>query len=166
MADKLNRVIKIVGEITDEGYLAFTRRLTQLEREGNKPVELEIISEGGDAYTALAYCDRMRNSPLEIHVKAFGLVASAAVLILAAGDKRSMGPHAWVMVHEDSGELVGNVTALEKAAKHMRRLETQWSCILGSLTKTSAAQWMHLHSDEQFLSAQQCLELGLVDEIL
>src|SRR5580692_5695813 len=105
----MDRRIVLVGEINADKYEAFSTRLAELETgSSTKSITLELSSEGGDAHYALAIVGRMRNSPCDIIVKAYGLVASAAVIILAAGDIRHLAQEAWVMVHEDSvAELEG-----------------------------------------------------------
>ncbi len=166
MSAKTNRSIHLNGEISSESYDAFAKRLSRLEREGGGPVTFHLFSEGGSAHAALAYAGRMRSSPCQIRVHAYGLVASAAVLLLAAGDSRVMASEAWVMVHEDSGEISGSVKDLEKASKHMRRLEVQWAQLLAGLTTASYDTWVKLHADETFLTAKECLALGLIDKVV
>jgi len=164
----MERRIIITGEINDESYKEFSSSLLQLEEiSKTQSIVLELSSEGGDAYCALAFSGRMRNSPCDIIIHAYGLVASAAVLILASGDTRYIAKEAWVMVHEDSlSELEGNVTQLEKTAKHLRRLEDQWAWLLESMTSTNLEEWARLHKEEKFLTPQECIELGLVDKII
>lgn len=166
MTKALSRKIYISGEITTEAFTKFSRRLSRLERESSKPIEIELISEGGCAYDALAFAGRMRNSKCELIVKAYGLVASAAVIILAYGDKRYMAREAWLMVHEDSAELDGSVTDIEKAAAHMRRLEDQWANLLTQVTSTSYEVWETAHANTTFYSANECKILGLIDEVI
>ena len=166
----MNRRIAIIGEIDSEAYLKFSDELYELEHEfrnsENQEITLELSSEGGSAELALAFSGRMRNSSLTIHVKAYGLVASAAVLILASGDTRSMSKESWVMVHEEGLELEGNVVSVEKQAAHYRRLEDQWTYLLASMTTASVEEWTALHKAETYLNAKQCLELGLIDEVI
>ena len=162
----LRRKIYITGTIDEAAYLKFSKRLTVLEEQDGSPIEIELYSFGGEAYSALAFASRMRNCCCALHVRAHGLVASAAVLILAAGDDRRMAKEAWIMVHEDSGELEGSVTMLENAAVHARKLELQWNSLLANLTGTPASKWQALHEATTYLNAKECLALGLIDRIL
>lgn len=166
----MNR-IAIIGEINTEAYLKFSDELYEIENElkGKEEfgfVELELSSEGGSAELALAFSARIRTSPIAVYVKVYGLVASAAVLILASGDKRYMTKEAWVMVHEEGLELEGDVSSVEKQAKHYRRLEDQWAYLLASMTTTGIQKWNELHKAETYLNAKQCLELGLIDKVI
>lgn len=163
----LRRKIYITGPIDEASYLAFSKRLTVLEEQDEiEPIEIELYSFGGEAYSALAFAARMRNSRCHLVVRAHGLVASAAVIILAAGKHREMTKEAWVMVHEDAGEHEGSVTMLEGLAVHARRLELQWNQLLEELTGTTAKKWMDLHAATTYLNAKQCLRLGLIDRIV
>lgn len=162
----LKRKLYIVGEITDEAYKRFTRQLSAREAQNLKDVELELVSEGGDPIAALAFAGRIKSSKCNINITAYGQVASAAVLILAAGDHRRMQANCWMMVHEDSAALEGEVAQLEKATKHLRRLEDQWSKLLQMYTGTPAEVWTELHKHTTYLSAGECRDLKIVDEII
>jgi ATP-dependent protease ClpP protease subunit len=116
---------------------------------------------------ALAFFDRIRSSSHEFIIVATGLVASAAVIILAAGDMRMMSKEAWVMVHEDE-VLLDDSTRVQKACKdikHYERLESQWNELLRQRTGTPAEVWADLHQKETYLDANECKRLGLVDKI-
>ncbi len=162
------RLIKIIGSINEESFSSFCDQMDRYEASGKTPIYVELSSGGGAAYDALAFLGRIRNSPCEVVVTGYGLVASAAVLVLAAGDTRYMARDSWVMVHEDSGKLKGTVVDLEREAAHLRRMEIQWNKILAELShyKTTASVWADLHSNTTYLSAIECLRLGLIDEVL
>lgn len=160
------RILYIVDDISMESYAIFSRELAELQSISNETIDIELASHGGDAYAALAYAARIRLSTCDIRITAVGFVASAAVLILAAGDKRFMTEESWVMVHEDAGELEGDVTSLEREAAQMRKLENQWNSLLEKYTKVSAADWATFHKQTTYLTPISCRNLGLIDEIL
>jgi len=159
----LRRKIYVTGAIDEESYLKFSKRLTILEEQEDTPVEIELFSFGGETYAALAYFSRMRRSNCHLVVYVHGLVASAAVLILAGGDERYMAKDAWVMVHEDSGQNEGSVSMQENAIVQMRRLELQWNELLASRTKLTAADWQYLHEQTTYMNAKKCLKAGLIE---
>jgi len=159
--------IYVVGDIDFVAFKSFSKKLSGFEDIQSGCVEVLLMSEGGSADAALAFFDRIRNSDIPVHITATGIVASAAVLLLAAGDKRRMTETAWVMVHEESVEC-GDMTAseMEKNAEHHRRIENQWNNLLEITTGTVAAEWAELHKYEEFLNPQDCADLGLIDEIV
>lgn len=165
----MSRRIYIVGEINEESYQKFSERLAELEAEDPiDDVEIELASEGGFAYAALAFYARMRLCPCDIIVRAYGFVASAATLILAAGDNRIIARESWVMVHEDQGEHEGSVSDIEKKIAHDRRMEEQWLDLMVELTKgkVSRSYLQSIHEETTYLSAEEALEIGLVDEVV
>ena len=159
------RRYKLIGDITQDSYKEFSEFLDEMESKNVPKIHIELFSDGGDAHAALAFFDKIVNSKVNITIEAIGNVASAAVLVLAAGDIRIMNKSAWVMVHEDSGKLTGDVVALERESQQMRRLEDQWATLLASKTKPDAKLWTHLHKKTTYMDSSECLAHGLVDMV-
>ena len=165
----------IIGDIDWDSYKEFTQQLAVLEGK-NKTIYVELASDGGLAYAALAFASRIRLSTSKIHIHASGNVASAAVLILAAGHYRTMAKEAWVMLHEDLGEyepMKGEVTSLEAQLKkqqveikQLRRLEDQWDVLLETYTGSSKETWHKFHQNTTYLTADDCQFHGLIDKII
>lgn len=158
--------IQVIGEINEESFALFSQQMTEIEESDADSVVIELHSSGGVAVSALAFNARMRLSRLRTTVMAYGYVASAATLILAAGTFRIMAEEAWVMVHEDSGRVKGTVTKQEIAVKQLRIMENQWNHLLEKYTGTSAEEWAALNLVESHLSADACKRLGLVDKVV
>lgn len=163
--------IRIIGAIDEDAFKDFTLKIDALEASPKvskkKPLVIEITSEGGSPYIALAIVSRMRRSAFDIVTIASGLVASAATLIFVTGGKRLMTQEAWLMIHEDSGEMSGSVSTLERDMKHMRAMEDQWNVIFADNTGPSAQYWEKLHAEgDTYLTPERCLELGIIDEII
>lgn len=162
--------IHLIGDVTYKRFKWFCRQLTRAEKHfmSGSEVHITLSSEGGSAYVALAYFDRIKASPLNINITVVGLCASAAVLILAAGKTRRMTRNAWAMVHDDQifGVDGKRVVHAKKDIIHYERLETQWNKILAGVTKISEKEWAQLHAYETYLTPSECLEYGLVEEII
>ena len=163
--------IYLHGDVDTDMYTVLSQGLDEAEANAPKDfkgyIDIELVSDGGSAYDAIAMHDRIINCPFNIRITGSGLVASAAVLILAAGDHRVLTKNSWVMVHEDS--VVGvedkQVHEVEKEVKHYRRLEDQWCQLLHNSTYTDLDMWAKLHKDETYLTPKECLALGLIEEI-
>lgn len=166
MSSILKRKLYIIGEISEAAYRKFSIQLSNREAQSLKDIEVELMSEGGDPIVALAFAGRIKSSKCNINITALGQVASAAVVILAAGDHRRMQANCWLMMHEDSAGLEGEVSQLERATKHLRRLEDQWSKVLFQYTGTAADIWTKLHKHTTYLSAGECKDHKIVDEII
>ena len=164
-----SRKIIIAGGIDWETYEKFSSELEAFESENDSPtldVVVEVASGGGDAIVALAISARMRNSPCLIRTVCYGQASSAASLILASGDYRVITKEAWVMVHEDSGEVTGDVVGMEVEIKQKRRLEKQWCKLMAANSDLSAEVWEKLNKRTTYLSADQCMQAGIVDEVI
>ena len=160
----------ITGDIDNGTFRRFAKFVDSYYCANNDDIiQLIICSDGGCSESSLALFDLIKNNPITINTVAFGLVASAAAIVFAAGKHRTIMPNAWVMVHEETpgpeafADL--NVSQIDKLNKHYRRMEDQASEILATVTKTSVDKWKELHKNETYLSAEECLELGLADEI-
>jgi ATP-dependent protease ClpP protease subunit len=164
----VNRKLYIIGDIDHLSYLEFTKGLTDLEAQKNKPIHIVLMSDGGDSNVALAFHDRIKMSPCKISITGIGLVASAAVLILIAAEDRSMTRNSWLMVHDDTPGSLKNlrVSQVEKELKDLKQMEEQWNILMAEATNQPAAMWDVLHKQETYLSAEKCLELNVIKEIL
>ncbi len=160
----MNNKIYITGAVDEEAYKKFIDDIDGIKN--NKPINLILNSYGGDAISALAIATIMRVAT-SVNVYVYGQAASAAVIILAYGKKRFMSKEAWVMVHEDqASKLKGSVSSLEKDIRQFRRMENQWAQLLADRSKASVDTWVKMHKEEIWLDATQCLQLGLIEEIV
>lgn len=160
--------IYITGEINEESFRAFSEELDELETTLSRHEIIDIVlnSNGGCAVDGLAFYSRIKESPLDISVSVYGACWSAATMLLAAADRRRMAREAWVMVHEDSSTLKDTTTKnFEKEAHQMRRFENQWNALMAENSEMSAEYWAELHKEGVYLTADECMKLGLVDEV-
>ncbi len=136
----------------------------------SSPINILLMSDGGSAMSALAFYDRIKSSPNETKITATGLVASAAVIILAAGTVRRMTPNAWVMVHDDTPSPDDTkrkrVSELKRTVRLSNRFENQWNALMAVNSKTAVSDWKKLHDEETYLDAKECLTLGLIHGIV
>lgn len=161
------RRLYIHGEITDETFSRFSKKLAKLvQASPSQPIVVELSSEGGSSYAALAIYGRIVSCPAPIHVHAYGPILSAATIILAAGTKRSVAPESWFMVHEDSGDIEGETSFVVKKAKQMLIEEKQWASILARHSLLSASEWFKLSKESTYFTAEECVKVGVADNIL
>lgn len=153
----------LFGEITEEKVLELIKQIHTLQ----KPALLYINSEGGSLYDAFALYHAIRHSPKKITTIGFGLVASAAVIILAAGHKKLISAEGWVMVHEGQSDY-GTATPKEIRKTQMQsiRLEKQYCDILATHSKADTEIWDKLCKKETYLTANELMDLGLVDQVI
>lgn len=159
------RKIYLIGSVDEEMYYKFTRRLDRLESESVAPISIELCSDGGIAHIGMAIATKMQACRCKLFVYAHGCVESAATAILAAGDKRVMADQCTVMVHDGKEKVNGDEAAITKALIQARRVEQQWADFFASVTGTPSKVWRDLSAATTYMTAQECLQLGLIDVI-
>lgn len=172
---KLIPDIRITGAIDEANYIDFASKLDVLDTKSLKRnLIIEICSHGGSADLAFAFVGRMRLSRHSFTTLGNGMVASAATLILAAGDKRLATKETTVMIHEDSiRKLSGKVSEIEEQAIHMRQMEIKWNTLLAEYSNKNGrdgfnvAYYNDLHSQgDTYLTPEQAKEHGFIDDIV
>lgn len=127
----------------------------------NDTLCFELYSLGGKAPIALAIYDLIRCAKQTVHVKCIGAVYSAATLILAGADIRSMGASCWLMVHDSPDASKGTSDELLQNEKE----ESQWAQILAKHSNADEMEWRKLSKEETYLTARETLQMGLIDYI-
>jgi len=162
------RVIYLNGDIDEFSLELFQKAFDELEKWPDHPIRIEVSSYGGSVYDMLGMIDRVQSSPCHVITRGFGKIMSAASFILAAGDERILGANSWVMIHQMSDWLKGNLSDLKNELKHCESLEHQMNKLYEKLSKgkATAKTFEKLCSKDCYLSAEEVLKLGLVDKIL
>jgi len=136
-----------------------------------RDIHLFLNSPGGDAFSGLALADqveRARKRGFKITIHASGIVASAAVPILAAGTKRYAAEGTIFMVHEAAlWKWPGRETAsdIEAQARLMALLRDKYIGKLTRYTTTSDKDWRDMEGKTTWFSATKALKFGLIDGI-
>ena len=130
-------------------------------------INLNISSYGGDVYAMLGLVDYIRGLDVKVNTHCVGACMSAASVLLACGTgKRTMTKHSTVMVHEGSAFEAGKTTDVMKGVDHLKELQKEINEILGEVTKKDARFWELSGRNDTYLSAEQCLEYGIIDKII
>lgn len=161
------RTIQLVGDVSEEMFMQLDTALTILEEESKASITIKINSLGGSVYDGMAIVGRIRSSKCKIVTEGFGCVMSAAILILAAGNKRRMSKYAYAMWHEASYEDGGTLSQMTHRNKQMLR-ENDLACeAMERFTTSPAKFWKNegLLGKDLYLTAEECETLGVVDEV-
>lgn len=123
--------------------------------------EIEINSQGGDVFAAIAIHDTLKTAKKEIPVRVKGLCASAATLILCGAKKVVAAENSLFMIHSPSVMLMDRYDAAQLEAMHMtmEKLTAQVKTIYSARLKDVDL------SQERWLTAEEALAAGLIDEI-
>ena len=138
----------------------------------SQPFEMIISTNGGDAREMAAIYDMMRHIRKDCDIETLGLgkVMSAGVPLLAAGTKgkRRIGKYCRVMLHNVSAGTIGALTQMQNEMKEVEKIQKQYIEILAAETLMTEKQIKRLINKNVnvYLSAEEALEMGIVDEII
>lgn len=130
------------------------------------PIELYISSDGGEVFSAFSAVDRIKNSRVAIHSYVEGIAASAATLLSVVAHKRFIRKNSFMLIHQVSGGLWGNFAQFKDEMYNLELLMKFIKTIYLTHTKFTEEELDNLLNHDIYLSAEQCLEKGLVDEII
>ncbi len=162
------RIIFLSGEVTDDSASLIVAQLLFLESEDpSKDIQLYIDSPGGSVSAGLAIFDTMNYIKCDVATTCIGMAASMGAFLLAAGEKgkRYALPNAEVMIHQPLGGARGQATEIQIAAEHILKTRDRLNRILAERTGKSVEEIAAATERDNFLSAQEALEFGLIDSI-
>lgn len=163
------RVIFIVGAIEDHMANLIVAQLLFLESENpDKDVHLYINSPGGSVTAGLSIYDTMRFIKPDVSTMCIGQAASMGAFLLSGGSKgkRFMLPNARTMIHQPSGGAQGQATDIEIQAKEILFLRERLNSLLAEHTGQSMETIERDTERDRFMSAEQSVEYGIVDEVI
>lgn len=163
------RVIFIVGPIEDQMANLVVAQLLFLESENpDKDIHIYINSPGGSVTAGLSIYDTMQFIKPEVSTMCLGQAASMGAFLLSGGTKgkRLILPNARTMIHQPSGGAQGQATDIEIQAKEILFLRERLNRLLADHTGQSLEVIERDTERDRFMSAEQSVEYGLVDEVI
>ncbi|MDR3176787.1 MAG: ATP-dependent Clp protease proteolytic subunit [Desulfovibrio sp.] len=162
--------IVLLGEAVDEHVASLVcAQLLFLESEDpEKEIYLYINSPGGSVTAGLAIYDTMRYITCPVATLCMGQAASMGALLLCAGSKglRYALPHSRIMIHQPSGGFRGQATDIDIHAREVLRLRQMINEIMAEHCGQDVGRIANLTERDNFMSAREAVELGLVDRVL
>ena len=163
------RIVFLGQEVDDDVANLITAQLLFLEAEDpDKDISLYINSPGGSAYAGMAIYDAMQFVKSDVQTYAIGMAMSAAAMILCGGarGKRYVLPNAKVMIHQGSGGFRGTPADIQIAAKEILEMTRRMAEIIAWHTGQPLEQVLKDIDRDRFMSPQEAVDYGLVDEIM
>lgn len=163
------RIIFLVGQVEDYMANLIIAQLLFLESENpDKDIYLYINSPGGVVTSGLAIYDTMQFIKPDVATLCVGQAASMGSLLLAGGaaGKRYCLPNSRVMIHQPLGGFQGQATDIEIHTKEILSIKDKLNQILSHHSKKSKEQIARDTERDNFMSAKQALEYGLIDHIM
>ena len=163
------RIIFLTGEVNDDVGNLICAQLLFLESENpKKDIYFYINSPGGVVTSGMAILDTMNYIRCEVSTMVIGQAASMGSLLLCAGakGKRYALPNARVMIHQPSGGAKGQATDIEIAAREIIKLRLRLNEIYSQQTGQPLKRVQEAVERDNFMSAEEALTFGLIDQIL
>ena len=163
------RIIMLGTPINDQIANLIVAQLLYLDAEDpSAPIRMYINSPGGQVYAGMAIYDTMQQVSAPVSTVAVGFTASFGTILLAAGQKgmRYALPNATIHMHQPLGGAQGQASDIEIQAKEILRLRADLNQILSHHTRQSVATIEKDTDRDLYMSAQQAMDYGLVDQVL
>jgi ATP-dependent Clp protease, protease subunit len=164
-----DRIIMLSGEVNDQVASTVVAQLLFLEaQDPDKDIYFYINSPGGVITSGLSMYDTMNYIKPDIVTICIGQAASMGAFLLSSGTKgkRYALPHARIMIHQPSGGAQGQSTDIQIQAQEIQRLKDTLNQIMAEQTGKTAKRLEKDTERDNFMSAQEALEYGLIDKVL
>jgi ATP-dependent Clp protease protease subunit len=164
-----DRIIMLSGEINDAVASSIVAQLLFLEAEDpDKDIYLYINSPGGVITSGMSIYDTMNYIKPDICTICIGQAASMGAFLLACGtkNKRYSLPNSRIMIHQPLGGAQGQATDIQIQAQEIQRIKDSLNTILAEKTGQDISVIEKDTDRDNFMSATQAMEYGLVDEVI
>ncbi|MCD6173507.1 MAG: ATP-dependent Clp endopeptidase proteolytic subunit ClpP [Sulfurimonas sp.] len=164
-----DRIVMLSGEVNDQVASTIVAQFLFLEAEDpEKDIYFYINSPGGVVTAGMAIFDTMNYIRPHVATICIGQAASMGAFLLSSGEKgkRYALPHARIMIHQPLGGAQGQASDIAIQAEEILRMKKELNLILAKNTGQSIETIENDTDRDNFLSAKESLEYGLIDEVL
>ena len=163
------RIVFLVGPVTETTANLVVAQMLFLESENpDKEISFYINSPGGSVAAGMAIYDTMEFIRPDVSTLCIGMAASMGAFLLAAGakGKRFALPNSTVLIHQPSGGFQGQVSDIERHAQFVIELKKRFIAQMAKFTGRKPEQVELDHDRDNFLTADQAKDYGIVDQVL
>ena len=165
-----DRIVMLDTDVNEHSASLIVAQLLFLESQGNEDINFFINSPGGVVTAGMAIYDTMQFIKPDVQTIVMGQACSMGSLLATAGapGKRKILPNARHMIHQPSGGAGGQATDMEIQVKEILKMKQSLTQIYvdhNSKGKTFEEFYNAMERDN-FMSAQEAVDFGLVDEIV
>lgn len=161
-----DRIIFLSGEINDSVANIVVSELLYLDNINHEDIYLYINSPGGSITSGMSIYDTMNFVSSKVITIGLGMCASMAAFLLSSGNTRLALPNTEIMIHQPIGGAQGQATDIKIAAERIIKLKEKLNKILAKNTKQDIKKIAEDTERDNFLSADEALEYGLIDKII
>ena len=163
-----DRIIFLSDEVNDATASLVVAQLLFLEaKDPDKDISFYINSPGGSVTAGMAIYDTMNFIKCDVSTICIGMAASMGAFLLSAGTKgkRIALPNSEIMIHQPLGGAKGQATDIKIQAELILRTRDNLNRILAANTGKTVEEIARDTERDNFMTAQQALEYGLIDKI-
>ncbi len=163
------RIVLLCDEVNDQTASLIVAQLLFLDSEDpTKDIQFYINSPGGSVSAGLAIYDTMKLIRADVSTICMGMAASMGAFLLSGGTKgkRFVLPNAEVMIHQPLGGSQGQASDIQIQAQHILRTKERLNRILAENTGKTLEEIERDTDRDNWLTAEQAVEYGLVDGII
>ncbi len=163
-----DRIIMLSGEIDDNLANSVVAQILYLDSVNHDTISLYINSPGGSITAGMAIYDTMNYVKSKVSTICIGMAASMAAFLLSCGERgfRYALPNSEVMIHQPLGGAQGQATEIKIAAERILKLKEKINRILSENTHQDIQKIQRDTERDYFLSADEALDYGLIDEVI
>ena len=164
-----DRIIVLSDEVNDATASLVVAQMLFLEgQDPDKDISLYINSPGGSVTAGMAIYDTMQYIKCDVSTICMGMAASMGAFLLSSGakGKRFALPNSEIMIHQPLGGAKGQATEIKIVADHILKTREKLNKILAENTGKSIEQLALDTERDNYLSAQEAMDYGLVDKVL
>ena len=164
-----DRIIFLADEVNDTTASLVVAQLLFLEaQDPDKDISLYINSPGGSISAGMAIYDTMNFIKCDVSTICIGMAASMGAFLLSSGTKgkRFALPNSEIMIHQPLGGMQGQASDIKIHADHIIRIKEKMNRILAQQTGKDYEQVCLDTDRDNFLTAEQALEYGLIDKVI
>ena len=163
-----DRIIVLSDEVNDATASLVVAQLLYLEgQDSEKDISLYINSPGGSVSAGLAIYDTMQYIKCDVSTICMGMAACMGAFLLSSGakGKRYALPNSEIMIHQPLGGAQGQASDIKIAAEHILRTREKLNKILAENTGKPIEQIALDTERDNWLSAQEAMDYGIVDKV-
>ena len=164
-----DRIIFLSEEVNDTTASLVVAQLLYLEaQDPDKDIQFYINSPGGSVTAGMAIYDTMQYIKCDVATICVGMAASMGAFLLSAGakGKRMALPNAEIMIHQPSAGTQGQITDMAIHMKRLQIIKERMNRIMSENTGRSIEEVTAACERDNFMSAQEAMEFGLIDQII
>jgi len=172
-ADKEQAELYLYGPVRQAYYweedadIISSKKVRDLLNEiGDKDLNVYINSAGGDVFESIAIHNALKRHSGNVNVYIDGLAGSGASIIAMSGDKIYMPKNTMMMIHKAWTIVLGNADEIRKTADNLDKIDTTVKVSYEDRFVGTEKELEELISDESWLNAKECYDLGLCEEVI